>query len=63
MTDERSIKEQEAADTTAQDGQQDTEGHNMWINPGSARDLTRSRELERQREMAKRQRQKDAKSK
>jgi hypothetical protein len=45
----------------AADVEQDTEGHNMWINPGSARDLTRSKDAERQRELEKRQRAKEAK--
>jgi hypothetical protein len=57
MTDESPTKGSETRDPA----ESDTEGHNMWINPGSARDLTRSREQDRQRELKARQRVKDAK--
>lgn len=40
---------------------QDTEGHNLWINPGSARDIARGRAADRDRELRERQRAKEAK--
>jgi hypothetical protein len=39
----------------------DTEGHNMWINPGAARDIARGRAADNERALRERQRTKDAK--
>jgi hypothetical protein len=38
----------------------DTEGQNMWVNPGSAGDLARVRQQEQERQMRERKRQKEA---
>ncbi|MEA2623387.1 MAG: hypothetical protein QOH61_2297 [Chloroflexota bacterium] len=40
---------------------QDTEGHNLWVNPGASRELARGRNADREREMRERQRAKEAK--
>ena len=41
----------------------DTEGHNMWINPSSGRDVARGRNADIERQVRDRQRQKDAQKK
>jgi hypothetical protein len=41
----------------------DTEGHNMWINPSSGRELSRGRNADVERQVRERQREKDSKKK
>ena len=41
--------------------EQDVEGHNMWIDPGSSRDLANSRNKDLERAARERNRAKDAK--
>jgi hypothetical protein len=40
---------------------QDTEGHNLWVNPGASREMANGRNADREREMRERARQKEAK--
>ena len=42
---------------------QDTEGHNLWINPSAGREMTRGRNADIERQVRERQREKDAKKK
>ncbi len=44
-----------------QDDEQDVEGHNMWIDPGSSRDMARTRNKEIERAARERNRAKEAK--
>ena len=41
--------------------EQDVEGHNMWIDPGSSRDMAHSRNKEIERDARERNRAKEAK--
>jgi hypothetical protein len=50
------------SDGAATEGE-DTEGHNMWINPSSGRDVARGRNADIERQVRDRQREKDAKKK
>jgi hypothetical protein len=49
-------------DTTKQTGadEADTEGQSLWINPGSASDLSRVRQQEQERQLRARKREKEA---
>jgi hypothetical protein len=49
-------------DGTATDGQ-DTEGHNLWINPSAGREMTRGRNADIERQVRERQREKEAQKK
>lgn len=42
-------------------GEQDVEGHNLWMNPSASREMTSGRSREIEREMRDRQRAKEAK--
>lgn len=41
--------------------EKDVEGHNLWVNPGAAREMARGRNADREREMREHQRAKEAK--
>jgi len=43
------------------EGEQDVEGHNLWMNPSASREMTAGRSREIEREMRDRQRAKEAK--
>lgn len=43
------------------EGEQDVEGHNLWMNPSASREMTNGRSREIEREMRDRQRAKEAK--
>ena len=45
----------------ADDNDNDTEGHNLWVNPSASREMTNSRSRDMERDMRDRQRAKDAK--
>jgi hypothetical protein len=56
----RATEPQMPDDGTGTEGQ-DTEGHNMWINPSSGREISRGRNADVERQVREHQRQKDAK--
>jgi len=58
-----STERDRTADQQPDESGEDTEGHNMWINPGSARDISRTRNAEIERQVRDRQRQKEAQQK